>query len=65
MGLPQWLSNKEFTCNAGGSGSVPGLGRSPGKRNGDSVQYPYLGNPMDRGDWQAAVHGVSKEWVMI
>ena len=61
MGLPQWLRNKEFTCNAGDLGSVPGLGRSPGKRNGNSAQYSCLGNPMDRGDWQAAVHGVTKE----
>ena len=64
MGLPQWLSNKEFTCNTGDLGSVPCLGRSPGERNGISVQYSCLGNPMDRGDWQAAVHEVSKEWVM-
>ena len=60
MGLPQWLRNKEFTCNAGDLGSVPGLGRSPGKRNGNSAQYSCLGNPMDRGDWQAAVHRGAK-----
>ena len=42
-------------------GSVPGSGRSPGGGNGNPLQYFCLGNPMDRGAWQATVHGVSKE----
>ena len=42
-------------------GSIPGSGRSPGGGNGNSLQYFCLGNPMDRGAWQATVHGVSKE----
>ena len=37
------------------------LGRSPGEGNGNPLQYSCLGNPMDRGDWQATVHGVTKE----
>ena len=41
-------------------GSIPGLGRSPGKGNGNTLQYSCLGNPMDRGAWQATVHGVTK-----
>ena len=41
-------------------GSIPGLGRSPGVRNGNPLQYSCLGNPMDRGAWQATVHGVAK-----
>ena len=41
-------------------GSIPGLGRSPGGRHGKSLQYSCLENPMDRGDWQAIVHGVVK-----
>ena len=41
--------------------SVPGLGRSPGEGNGNQLQYSCLGNPMDRGAWWAAVHGVAKE----
>ena len=41
--------------------SVPGLGRSPGEGNGYPLQYSCLGNPMDRGAWWAAVHGVIKE----
>ena len=39
------------------TGSVPGLGRYPGKGNGKLFQYSCLGNPMDRGAWQASVHG--------
>ena len=42
--------------------SVPGLGRSPGEGNGNPLQYSCLGNPMDRGAWQATVHGVAKSW---
>ena len=41
-------------------GLVPGLGRSPGGGNGNPLQYSCLGNPMDRGVWQATVHGVTK-----
>ena len=47
--LPRWLSGKEFTCNVGDSGSTPGLGRSPGGGNGNPLQYPWQGNPRDRG----------------
>jgi len=36
------------------------LGRSPGERNGNPVQYSWLENPMDRGAWWATVHGVAK-----
>ena len=48
-------------ANAGDMGSIPGLGRSPGEGNGKLLQYSCLENPMDRGDWQAIVHGVTKE----
>ena len=41
-------------------GSVPGAGRSPGEGNGNPFQYSRLENPMDRGAWRAAVHGVEK-----
>ena len=41
-------------------GSVPGLGRSPEIGNGDPLQDSCLENPMDRGAWQATVHGVAK-----
>ena len=39
---------KESACNAGGLGSIPGLGRSPGERNSNPLQYSCLENPMDR-----------------
>ena len=58
--IPRRLSGKESTCQAGDMGSVPGLERSPGEGNGNRLQYPCLGNPMDRGAWWAAVHGVAK-----
>ena len=41
-------------------GLIPGSGRSPGEGNGNSLQYSCLENPMDRGDWQATVHRVTK-----
>ena len=40
------------------TGSIPGLRRSPGEGNGNPVQYSRVANPMDRGAWQATVHGV-------
>ena len=62
-GLPRWFSGKESACNArdtGDMGLIPGLGRSPGEGNGNPFQYSYLGNLMERGAWQAAVHGVAR-----
>ena len=47
-------------CIAGVAGLIPGLGRSPGGRNGHPFQYSCLENPTDRRAWQAAVHGVTK-----
>ena len=53
-------TGKESACNAGDLGSIPGSERSPGEGNNYTLQYSHLGNPMDRGAWQAIVHGVSK-----
>ena len=47
--------------DAGDVGLIPGLGRSPGGRNGNPLQYSCLRNPTDRGAWLATVHGVAKE----
>ena len=44
---------------------MPGLGRSPGEGNGNTLQYSCLGNPMDRGNWWATVHGVTKIWTWL
>ena len=54
---PRWLSGKEST-NAGVVDLIPGSGRSPGKWNGNPLQYFCLGNPVDRGAWQVTIHGV-------
>ena len=42
-------------------GLIPGWGRSPGEGNSNPLQYSFLGNLMDRGDWQATVYTVAKE----
>ena len=39
--------------------SIPGLGRSPRGGHSNLLQYSWLENPMDRGDWQATVHGAT------
>ena len=49
---------KESACNIGDPGSIPGLGISPGKGNGNPLQYTCLENPMDGGAWRATIHGV-------
>ena len=46
--------------NVGDLGSVPELGRSPGVGHGNPFQYSCLENPMDRGAWQATVHGITE-----
>ena len=51
---------KNPPANSGDTGSIPGSGRSPGEGNSNPLQYSCLGNPVDRGAWQAAVHEVAK-----
>ena len=58
--LPGDLDGKESACSGGNRGSTTGLGISPGVGNGNPLQYSCLENPMDRGAWQAAVHGVAR-----
>ena len=52
-------------CNVGDLDSIPRLGRFPGEWNGYPLQYSPLENPMDRGTWQATVHGVAKSWTRL
>ena len=52
---------KEFACNAGDLGSIPGLGRSPGEGNDNPLQYSCLENPMDREAWWATVQGIASK----
>ena len=63
MGFPGMLVVKNLSANAGDIrdvGSIPGSGRSPGGGHGNPLQYSCLENPMDRGDWWATVHRVTK-----
>ena len=65
LGLPWWLSDEEFTCNAGDASLIPGLGRSPGEGTGNTLQYSWLEDVMDRGTWQAITHGVAKSCIQL
>ena len=51
---------KRLAYNEGDLGSIPGSGRSSGEGNGTPLQYSCLENPVDRGAWWAAVHGVAE-----
>ena len=66
-GLPRWLSGKELPANAGKlrESFDPWVGKIPWKRNGNPLQYSCLGNPMDRGAWQATIHGVTKSQTQL
>ena len=46
--------------DTGDSGLIPGPGSSPGGGNGNSLQYSCLENPIDKEDWLATVHGITK-----
>ena len=61
LGLLDGSVVKNLPANAEDMGLIPGLGRSLGKGNGNPLQYSCMGNPMDRGAWQATVYGVTKE----
>ena len=52
---------KNPPANARDASLIPGSGRSPAEGNGNPLQYSSLGNPMDRGNWQATIHGAAKE----
>ena len=56
---------KASAYNAGDLGSIPGLRRSPGEGNGNPSQYSRQENSMDRGAWQATVHGVAKSQIRL
>ena len=60
MGFPGGLESKASACNVGDPGSISEVGRSPGEGSGNPLQYSCLENPMDRGAWEAAVHGVAE-----
>ena len=60
MGFPSVSDGKESACNEGDLGSISELERSPGEGNGNSLQYSFLENSMDREAWKTIVHGVTK-----
>ena len=64
-GLHWWLSGKEPACNAGDLGLIQRSGRFPREGNGKALQYSCLENPIDRGAWWAAVHGVAQSWTQL
>ena len=62
-GFPRGIVVKNplaYAGDAGDDGLIPGPGISPGGGNGNPLQYSCLENPMDRGTWQATVHGLSE-----
>ena len=59
-GFPGSSDGKEFACNVGDTGLIPGLGRFPGEGNGNPLQCSCLENPRDKGAWWAAVYGVAQ-----
>ena len=65
MDFPGGTSGKEFACQWGDTGLIPGLGRSPGGGHDNTLQYSCLENPMDREAWWAAVYRVarSRTWL--
>ena len=56
---------KNWPANVGDMSLIPRSRRSPGGGHGNSLQSSCLENPMDRGDWWATVHGVTKSWTVV
>ena len=68
IGFPGGSVVKESAYNAGDTGdlsSIPESGRSPGRGNGNLLQYSCLGNSMDKGTWWGTVHSVAKSWTIL
>ena len=61
--LSWWFGGKEFACSMGDVGSILGSGKFPGEGSDNPLQYSCLGNPMDRGAWQAIVYGVARDTI--
>ena len=59
--FPHSSVGKEFACKAGDPSSIPGSGRFPWRSKWQPLQYSCLDNPMERGAWQATVHGVTRD----
>ena len=59
LGFPGGSTGKESACSAGDLDLIPELGRLPGEGHGNTLWYFFMVNFMDRGAWQATVHGVT------
>ena len=60
--LPSGSASKEYACNAGDTGMVPGSARFPVEGSDSPLQYSSLKTSMDRGAWQATAHSIAKSW---
>ena len=58
--FPDGSADKGSACNTRDTDLIPGSGRSSGEGNSNPLQYSCLGNPVDRGGWQATAQRVSK-----
>ena len=65
LDFPSGADGKESACNGGDLGLISGSGRSAGEGIGYPFQYSCLENSMDRGAWQAIVHGVAQNWTQL
>ena len=66
--MPQQFKKKKSACNAGDTGdmgSIPGWGKSPEGGHGNLLQCSCMENTIDRGAWQATLHGVAKSWTQL
>ena len=63
--MEYYSAGEEFACNAGDPVSIPGSEDPPGEENGNPLQYSCLESSMDRGDWRATVHRVTKSWTQL
>ena len=59
-GFPSGSEGKESACNTGNLGSIPRMGRFPGEKNGNPLQYSYLENSVNKGTWQSTFQGITK-----
>ena len=65
IGFPGTSEGKESACNTEDVSLILGLGRSPGGKHGNSFQYSYLDNLVERGAWWATVHRVAKNQTLL
>ena len=63
--MAQWVKNPSAVQETQETWVPSLVGKTPGKGNGNPLQYSWLKNPMDRGDWWATVQGVAKSWTQL